>query len=109
MTETMGALRQEFTNLSEDLDGMADHVSTLANRVDELEEQLANLSQEIEAVQQAADRFDAFLDGLRELLGSTEGMRPGTSPLGPSPLQTPTLRPMVTVIPLATPTPTPRP
>lgn len=107
MTETMGALRQEFTNLSEDLGGLAEHVSMLATRMDDVDEQLASLSQEMENVQQAADRFNAFLDGLRELLESSEGLGQGMSPLGSSPAQTPTLRPQVTVIPLATPTPKP--
>jgi chromosome segregation ATPase len=107
MAETMDALRQEFTNLSEDLGGLADHVSMLANRTKNVEEQLAGLNQRIETVQQAAERFDAFLDGLRGLLIGTGGMDRGTSPLGSSAEQTPTLRPQVTVIPLATPTPEP--
>lgn len=107
LTETMGALRQEFTNLSENLDGMADHVSMLGNRMDEFEGQLAGLNQEIEAIYLATQRFDSFLDGLRELLETAEGAGQGASPLGPNPEQTPTLRPMVTVIPLATPTPSP--
>jgi competence ComEA-like helix-hairpin-helix protein len=107
LTETVGALRQEFTNLSENLDGMADHVSILGNRLDDLDEQLTSLNQEIEAIYLATERFDTFLDGLRELLETTGGAGQGVSPLGPNPEQTPTLRPMVTVIPLATPAPSP--
>jgi competence ComEA-like helix-hairpin-helix protein len=107
LAETVGALRQEFTNLSENLDGMADHVSMLGNRMDDFEQQLASLSQEIEAIYLATERFDTFLDGLRDLLETTGSAGQGASPLGPNPEQTPTLRPMVTVIPLATPTPSP--
>ncbi len=113
MAGTMDNLRQEFTNLREDLDGLAEHQSRLEARLLEAEDRLAMLRLEIDTLQRSARRFSAFLDGLRELLGESEGtLRPTPTPwiaptATPAPLETPTLRPMVTVIPLASPTPTP--
>lgn len=98
MAQTMDALRQEFTNLREDLDGMAGHVSVQGRRLDEAEQRLSVLAKQLEEISGAAQRFDGFLGGLRHLLNETLG------PPTPTPWQTPMPAPMVTVIPLATPT-----
>jgi hypothetical protein len=84
----------------------------LDNRLAAVEEQLGILSQDLEAMGEKVQRFDAFLEGLRALLDQIGEVGPQASPLqegpsGPATVETPTLRPMVTVIPLATPTPTP--
>jgi competence ComEA-like helix-hairpin-helix protein len=107
MAEALGAVRQEYTNLREDVDGLAEQVSRLGNRVGAVEEQLADLNQEIEAVRESVQRFDAFLNGLRDLLNGSQGASRSTPTpwLTPTPRGTQTLRPLVTVIPLATETP----
>jgi competence ComEA-like helix-hairpin-helix protein len=107
MAETLGAVRQEYTNLREDADGLAEQVSGLGNQVGAVEEQLAELNQEIEAVGESVQRFDAFLNALRDLLNESEGASGPAPALGnsPTPASTSSLSPMVTVIPLATPSP----
>lgn len=107
MAEALRAVRQEYTNLREDVDGSAEQVSMLGNRVGTVEEQVAGMTQEIEAMGESVQRFDAFLNALRELLdGSAGASRPTPTPWHtPTPVGTPTLRPMVTVIPMVTPSP----
>ncbi|MGD2205723.1 MAG: helix-hairpin-helix domain-containing protein [Anaerolineae bacterium] len=103
MAEALDVLQTEFPNLREDLDALAENVSRQGRQLDEMVSQLDDLGEDLEAVQEAAQRFDAFLGGLRHLLN--ESMGPPT----PTPWETPTSRPQVTVIPLKTPTPTPTP
>jgi len=113
LAETQDAVRQEFTNLREDLDGLAVHVSVLDRRVSDSETQIAFLNRKIEILGESINRFDAFLVGLQALLNESQGALPPTptpwiTPMPtPTAWETPTLRPQVTVIPLATPTPTP--
>ena len=113
LAETQDAVRQEFTNLREDLDGLAVHVSVLDRRVSDSETQIAFLNRKIEILGESISRFDAFLVGLQMLLNESQGAMPPTptpwiTPMpSPTAWETPTLRPQVTVIPLATPTPTP--
>lgn len=117
LAESQGALRQEFTNLLEDLDGLAVHVSTLDGRLGEAEAQISYLNQGIEILSESVRRFDEFLAGLQELLDqSLETLAPTPVPqITPAntPKSTPTVqdtrapRPEVTVIPLATRTPGP--
>jgi competence ComEA-like helix-hairpin-helix protein len=109
MAQAMGAIRQEFTNLREDLDGMAGLMSILGRRMDETEHRLDLLSRDLEEISGTVGRFDAFLEGLRHLLNESMGPftpTPWKTPT-PTPWKTPTPESMVTVIPLATPTPTP--
>jgi hypothetical protein len=82
-------------------------VSMLGNRVGTAEEQLAGLNQEIEAMGESVQRFDAFLNALRDLLNESEEASGPTPTPGhsPTPADTSSLRPMVTVIPLVTPSP----
>jgi competence protein ComEA len=107
MAQAMGAIRQEFTNLREDLDGMAGLMSILGRRVDEAEHRLDLLSRDLEEISGTVRRFDAFLEGLRHLLNESMGPFTPTPWATPTPWKTPAPEPMVTVIPLATPTPTP--
>ena len=113
LAETHGALRQEFTNLREDLDGLAGHVSLLDNRLGETEAQIAALSRAIEVLGESIRRFDAFLAGLQALLMESQDLLEPTPTLQiaptdtPTPSRTPMPRPEVTVIPLATRTPRP--
>ena len=67
--------------------------------LDEAEQRLNVLGKQIDEISGAAKRFDAFLGGLRHLLNENLG------PPTPTPWKTPTPAAMVTVIPLATPTP----
>ena len=119
---TQDALRQEFTNTREDLDGLAVQVSVMDRRASdfetqlrELETQVAFLNRKVEILGESIRRFDAFLIGLELLLNQTQGDLPPTPTpwvtptptpwVTPTAWQTPTLRPQVTVIPLATSTP----
>lgn len=109
---TLNAMRSEMTNLREDLDGMAGQVGTLRQRADLAEEQLAILNEDLQALGVVVDRFDTFLGGLRALLNESLGpptptpwvtITPGTSnAMTPYP-------PIITVIPMTTPTATPSP
>lgn len=111
LAETQDAMRQEFTNMREDMDGLAVQVSVLDRRLSDTETQVAFLDRRIEILGESIQRFDAFLIGLGALLDQTQGDLPPTptpwiTPLPtPTAWQTPTLRPQVTVIPLATSTP----
>ena len=111
LTETQDALRQEFTNMREDMDGLAVQVSVLDRRLSDLETQAVLLDQKIQTLGESVRRFDAFLRGLDALLNETQGDLPPTPELRITPVptptawETPTLRPQVTVIPLATSTP----
>ena len=107
MAQAMGAIRQEFTNLREDLDGMAGLMSILGRRVDEAEHRLDLFTRDLEEISGMVRRFDAFLEGLRHLLNESMGPFTPTPWATPTPWKTPAPEPMVTVIPLATPTPTP--
>jgi competence ComEA-like helix-hairpin-helix protein len=106
-------MQGEMTNLREDLDGIAGTVSSLGQRVDATEEQVAAIGNDLAAVKEATQRFDAFLAGLRALLEESLGPGPSATletltPL-PAPTtgeETPTPSSAVTVIPLATYTPT---
>lgn len=117
LAEIQGALRQEFTNLREDMDGLADHTSMLDRRLSEAETQIAYLNRRIEILIESIRRFDEFLTGLQTLLNEsldavpptpTPWITPETTPTPePTARETRVPRPQVTVIPLATRTPTP--
>jgi hypothetical protein len=91
-----------------------------------MDQELVDVDERIDMLEEVGRRFDAFLDGLRDLIEQTEDLAPGeeggenppptitpmsTEPATetpvptPTPSQTPTPEPDVTVIPLATPTP----
>jgi DNA repair exonuclease SbcCD ATPase subunit len=96
----LAAAQMALTMLRDDVDRVEDNVLTLRIHLGALEDQLGALSDELRAVRQATQRFDAFLGGLRQLLG--ESLEPATPAAA------------VTTIPLATPgahlaTPTPAP
>lgn len=93
---TLRALRQESTNLRQDLDGLAGTVGAHEMQLSETREQIINLSREVEAARSAAERFDAFLAGLRELLYETQGPALRGTPATPLP---PTRTPWVTPTP----------
>lgn len=78
LTETEGALRQEFTNLREDLDGIVSSARVLDRRLSEVERRIGSLTEVFEAVGESMRRFDAFLGGLQTLLNDTEGAREPT-------------------------------
>ena len=113
LADTQDALRQEFTNMREDLDGLAVHVSELDRRLGDTETQVELLNRKVEILDESIQRFDAFLAGLQALLNASLGtVPPAPTPYitpmpSPTAWETPTVRPEVTVIPLATPTPAP--
>jgi competence ComEA-like helix-hairpin-helix protein len=105
LAETQNALRQEFTNMREDLDGLAVQTSTLDTRLSEAETQISYLNRRIDILGESVQRFDGFLTGLQLLLNQSLGDLPPTPTPWITPMDTPEAG--VTVIPLATPTPTP--
>jgi predicted lipid-binding transport protein (Tim44 family) len=106
----LDGLRQRL----EDLEGLTSRVDSVEQAVGELDRaffqtqaevdalkaQADQLSADIAAVRASAERFDTFLDGLRDLLFEFQGAPP--SP-------TPTLTPLPTVTPRPTRTPRPSP
>jgi competence ComEA-like helix-hairpin-helix protein len=112
-----GALQTDLDGLRERLDAL----EGLTGRLDEVERDTENLDnslaeaqadiaaldtradalgKDIATVRAAADRFNAFLDGLRDLLFEFQG-----APPTPTPTATPTATPRPTRTPRATPTP----
>lgn len=115
LTGLLDEVRQEYTNLREDVDGLAGTVSAQGSQLDEVNAQLAGLDEQLQALDEAAARFDGFLEGLRHLLNDSMGPPTPTPWLTPTPKPavspsspTPTPAPRMTVIPV-TPTPTPTP
>ena len=105
LAQTQDALRQEFTNMREDLDGLSVQVSMLDTRLSEAETQIAYLDHRIDMLGESVQRFDGFLTGLQLLLKQSLDELPPTPTPWITPMDTPEAG--VTVIPLATPTPTP--
>ncbi|MGD8794883.1 MAG: helix-hairpin-helix domain-containing protein [Anaerolineae bacterium] len=104
--QTLAGLSDDVTNLAEGQTGLEEDVATLENQIEVVGEELV-------ALEETVDRFDAFLEGLRALLDETTADSPVQTPARPTPTPwwtpTPTnaetAEPDVTVIPLATPTP----
>ena len=117
-------LNREAGALQADLDGLRgrlDALEGLTGRLDDVERDVKDLDsslaeaqtdivglnvraealgQDIATVRAAADRFNTFLDGLRDLLFEFQGPPPT-----PTPTVTPTATPRPTRTPLVTPTP----
>ena len=104
--QELQAVQESIDTVSTAVTGMEDDVAALQTDVGELEEQLAATGRALREMNRTVQRFDAFLSGLQRLLeesASPTSTGPSPEPTGP----TPTPRPLVTVIPLATPTSTP--
>ena len=96
LTDGMSAMDQDVMTMHVQVDGIAGHLDALRGQVDTLTEE--------------SRQFGAFLAGLRELLNAPTDPQTGTAPGSPhsstpTPRPTSVLRPQITVIPLATPTP----
>ena len=92
LTGSLDEVRQEYTNLREDVDGLAGTVSAQGAQLDEVNAQLAGLDEQLQALDEAAARFDGFLEGLRSLLNESLG------PVTPTPWLTPTPKPAVVAV-----------
>jgi competence ComEA-like helix-hairpin-helix protein len=104
--QELQAVQESIDTVSTAVTGMEDDVAALQTDVGELEEQLAATGRALREMNRTVQRFDAFLSGLQRLLeesASPTSTGPSPEPTGP----TLTPRPLVTVIPLATPTSTP--
>jgi competence ComEA-like helix-hairpin-helix protein len=115
--QTLGNLSDDLVSLAETVTALNEQVGAIDERLRTVESDLAVVEEELEVVRAAAQRFDAFLTGLRDLLNEAEGLPSGSQPAGPTPTAWETLTPIpsptpeadVTVIPLATPVPTTTP
>jgi methyl-accepting chemotaxis protein len=115
------ALSGRLQNAEADLRTLDRSLATLEAQVVNLEGDVSQTQEAVEQVRAAADRFDNFLTGLRELLLDTQGTPvPTTSPAAaatPSPTPSATLEtadtaeatPTATRTPRPTRTPTPKP
>jgi prefoldin subunit 5 len=111
----LDGLRQRLDNL----EGLTARMDGVEQAVDDLDAALAQaqtdvdalntradqLNEDVTAVRAAADRFDTFLDGLRDLLFEFQGAPPTPTPT-PTPPPTATPRPTRTPQPSPTPRPT---
>ena len=95
LTGRMDGVEQAVDTLDTALVQTQTEVGALDARADQLDADIA-------VVRTAADRFNTFLDGLRDLLFEFQGAPPTPTP-------TPTLPPTATPHPTRTPRPTPRP
>jgi competence ComEA-like helix-hairpin-helix protein len=107
MTDEMGALAGRLAELDNDFVASGEVVEGLASDVTALESQTAELGERLETINLAAEKFDTFLTGMRDLLVALQGL-----PAVPTPTLTLTATTTVsaTVSPEAAPveaTPTP--
>jgi competence ComEA-like helix-hairpin-helix protein len=104
--QELQATQESVDAVSATVTGLEEGMAALQTDVDELEQQLAATGRALREMNRTVQRFDAFLDGLRLLL--EESASPASPSLSPEATRpTPTSQPLVTVIPLATPTSTP--
>ncbi len=111
------ALSGRLQNAEADLRMLDQSLATLEAQVANLEGDMSQTQEAVEQVRAAADRFDNFLTGLRELLLNTQGTPVPTTPPAATatPSPTPSAAPETadtaeaTRTPRATRTPTPRP
>lgn len=106
MGDELATTQTDLIMLRDDMDGMAENMLTLQVEMGALEDRLEALRAELRDVRQATQRFETFLTGLRRLLGQT--LEPeAEATRAPSRPRSLTPPPNVTIIPLATPTPSP--
>lgn len=111
-------MQATLAGLSDDMVNVEESVTALGTQIGDIEARLATVADELAKAEEAVTRFDAFLDGLRALLSETAAMDgtamevPALQTMTPIPGPTTgprslsTRQPNVTVIPLATSTPT---
>jgi outer membrane murein-binding lipoprotein Lpp len=92
----------ETDTLQADLDGLETALLQTQSELDALDARVEQLDADVDTVREAADRFNVFLDGLRDLLFEFQG-----APPTPTPTPLPTVTPVPTLTPLPTATPTP--
>jgi prefoldin subunit 5 len=101
----LAAAQAELETVKREMARVGGDVQAFQGRLGALEAQFGGLAEDLQAVRQAARRFNAFLTGLRELLDQGQGPALGVTPLPQAPA--PTRKPAFTVVPQPTPTPKP--
>ncbi len=105
---SLAAMGEDIAGLHDKVAGLGENLGALEQEMGAMEERIDAMDEDVQSLIEAAGRFDAFLEGLRQLLGESD--QAGSSDLTPFPTptawQTPTPAMEMTVIPLATPTPT---
>ncbi|MFC1974907.1 helix-hairpin-helix domain-containing protein [Chloroflexota bacterium] len=118
MNETLAKLNEQIATLEQDMqqvqtgiEALNEGLSIQGEQVAILEQDTAQIRETVEQIQDAADRFDSFLTGLRDLLLATDETATPASSTDPSPIPTssPTDSPTATRTPRPTRTPTATP
>jgi hypothetical protein len=74
MTDEIGALSGRLAELDNDFVASGEVVDVLASDVTALESQTAELGERLETINLAAEKFDTFLTGMRDLLVALQGL-----------------------------------
>lgn len=124
MADEVGELTGRVAGLDNDLAASEAAIGVVEENVSALEEQTAVLGEQIETINLTAEKFDAFLTGLRDLLVTLQGVPPvltttttitgtttptGTIAITVTPEATVTLTPTAASPEAGSPTRTPRP
>jgi competence ComEA-like helix-hairpin-helix protein len=76
MADEMGELTGRVTELDNELAVSEEAIGVVEENVGALEEETAALGEQIETIHLTAEKFDAFLTGLRDLLVTLQGVPP---------------------------------
>jgi len=98
--DALEGLTGRLDNVERDVNDLDSGLAKAQTDITALNARADALGEDIATVRAAADRFNAFLDGLRDLLFKFQGPPPT-----PTPTATPTATPRPTYTPRATPTP----
>jgi DNA uptake protein ComE-like DNA-binding protein len=113
LNEQLTTLEQDLQQVQADVQTLNEGLSTHGEQIATLEQNTVQLQETVSEIEAAADRFDNFLNGLRDLLLVTEEATV-TPPVSASPTPTERVEPTDTppalpATPAGTPTRTPRP
>ncbi|MBN1218156.1 MAG: helix-hairpin-helix domain-containing protein [Anaerolineae bacterium] len=127
LNEQIATLEQNMAQAQTDLRSLSEGLSTQGEQIATLEKDAAHIRETVAEIQAAADRFDSFLTGLRDLLlvtvdtatpapnvsptttltNTPVGLTTATTTRTPRPTRTPTATPTMVTTPLLLPTFTP--
>jgi hypothetical protein len=109
MADEIGTLAGQVADLDSDLAASGEAISAVEMDMTTLAEETAAINEQLAAISLAAEKFDTFMNGLRDLLVSLQGLPPaitGTTTISETATITATLEPGTAGF---TPTPEPSP